>query len=120
MQKVDLSNKGAAYKFVYMLDTMEKLARSAKDVVAMAGSLEEARNLQQYVIDEIEAYDHVVSGKLQESVGVRRLGGGDYGITMEDYGVYVNGYDREATGEGFIDTAINQSLLDGDDVEILV
>jgi hypothetical protein len=39
---------------------------------------------------------------------------------MEEYGVYVNGYDREATGEGFIDSAINQSLLDGDDVEILI
>ena len=115
-------NKGAAYKAVYMLDQLERmeLARRAKEVVAMAGSREEAENLKQYVIDEIEAYDHVQTGKLQNSVGIRNLGGGDYGITMEDYGVYVNGYDREATGEGFIDAAINQSLIDGDDVEILI
>ena len=115
-------NKGAAYRAVYMLDQLEKmeLARKAKEVVAMAGDRESAENLKQYVIDEMEAFDHVDTGKLQRSVGVRNMGGGDYGITMEEYGIYVNGYDREATGEGFIDSAINQSLLDGDDVEILI
>jgi hypothetical protein len=115
-------NKGAAYKAVYMLDQLEKMemARQAKEVVAMAGSREEADNLKQYVIDEMQAFDHVDTGKLQNSVGVRNLGGGDYGITMEEYGVYVNGYDREAMGEGFIDVAVNQALIDGDDVEILI
>ena len=115
-------NKGAAYKAVYMLDQLEKmeLARRAKEVVAMAGDRESADNLKQHVIDEMEAYDHVDSGKLQNSVGVRNLGGGEYGITMEDYGVYVNGYDRETMGEGFIDAAVNQALIDGDDVEILI
>ena len=114
--------KGAAYKAVFMLDQLEKmeLARKAKEVVAMAGDRESADNLKQHVIDEMEAYDHVDSGKLQNSVGVRNLGGGEYGITMEEYGIYVNGYDRESTGEGFIDSAINQSLIDGDDVEILI
>lgn len=114
--------KGAAYKAVYMLDQLEKmeLARRAKEVVAMAGSREEAENLKEYVVSEMEAFDHVDSGKLQNSVGIRNLGDGDYGITMEQYGVYVNGYDREAMGEGFIDVAVNQALLDGDDVEILI
>ena len=115
-------NKGAAYKAVYMLDQLEKmeLARRAKEVVAMAGDRESANNLKQHVIDEMEAFDHVDSGKLQNSVGVRSLGDGDYGITMEQYGVYVNGYDRESMGEGFIDVAVNQALIDGDDVEILI
>jgi hypothetical protein len=115
-------NKGAAYKAVYMLDQLEKMemARQAKEVVAMAGDRESADNLKQYVIDEMQAFDHVDTGKLQNSVGVRNLGGGDYGITMEEYGVYVNGYDREAMGEGFIDVAVNQALIDGDDVEILI
>lgn len=115
-------NKGAAYKAVYMLDQLEKmeLARRAKEVVAMAGDRESADNLKQHVIDEMEAFDHVDTGKLQNSVGVRNMGGGEYGITMEDYGVYVNGYDRETTGEGFIDAAVNQALIDGDDVEILI
>jgi hypothetical protein len=115
-------NKGAAYKACYMLAELERmeLARRAKEVVAMAGSREEADNLKQHVIDEMQAFDHVDSGKLQNSVGVRNLGGGDYGITMEQYGVYVNGYDRETMGEGFIDVAVNQALIDGDDVEILI
>ena len=115
-------DKGAAYKAVYMLDQLEKMemARQAKEVVAMAGSREEAENLKQYVVDEMQAFDHVDTGKLQNSVGVRNLGDGDYGITMEQYGVYVNGYDRESTGEGFIDAAVNQALIDGDDVEILI
>ena len=115
-------NKGAAYKACYMLAELERmeLARRAKEVVAMAGDRESADNLKQHVIDEMEAFDHVDTGKLQNSVGVRNLGGGDYGITMEDYGVYVNGYDRETTGEGFIDAAVNQALIDGDDVEILI
>ena len=115
-------NKGAAYKAVYMLDQLEKmeLARRAKEVVAMAGDREAADNLKQYVIDEMEAFDHVDTGKLQNSVGVRNLGGGEYGITMEEYGVYVNGRDRETMGEGFIDVAVNQALIDGDDVEILI
>jgi hypothetical protein len=115
-------DKGAAYKAGYMLDRLEKMemARQAKEVVAMAGSREEADNLKQYVIDEMQAFDHVDTGKLQNSVGVRNLGGGDYGITMEEYGIYVNGYDREAMGEGFIDAAVNQALIDGDDVEILI
>lgn len=115
-------NKGAAYKAVYMLDQLERmeLARRAKEVVAMAGDRESANNLKQYVIDEMEAFDHIDSGKLQNSVGVRSLGGGEYGITMEEYGVYVNGYDRESMGEGFIDVAVNQALIDGDDVEILI
>ena len=114
--------KGAAYKAVYMLDQLEKmeLARRAKEVVAMAGSREEADNLKQHVIDEMEAYGHVDTGKLQNSVGVRNLGDGDFGVTMEDYGVYVNGYDRQSMGEGFIDAAVNQALIDGDDVEILI
>lgn len=115
-------NKGAAYKAVFMLDQLEKmeLARKAKEVVAMAGDRESAENLKQYVVDEMEAFDHVDTGKLQNSVGVRNLGGGEYGITMEEYGVYVNGRDRETMGEGFIDVAVNQALIDGDDVEILI
>ena len=115
-------NKGAAYKACYMLAELERmeLARRAKEVVAMAGDRESADNLKQHVIDEMEAFDHVDTGKLQNSVGVRNLGGGDFGITMEEYGVYVNGRDRESMGEGFIDVAINQALIDGDDVEILI
>jgi len=117
----DFHSKGAAYKAVFMIDAMEKayLAKM-KDVVARAEDREAAQNLKQHVIDEMEAFDHVDTGKLQNSVGVRNLGDGEYGVTMADYGKYVNGRDREVMGEGFIDVAVNQALLDGDDVEILI
>jgi len=117
----DFHSKGAAYKAVFMIDAMEKayLAKM-KDVVARAEDREAAQNLKQHVIDEMEAFNHVDTGKLQNSVGVRNLGDGEYGITMADYGKYVNGRDREQLGEGFVDVAVNQALLDGDDVEILI
>ena len=122
MTFAELATKGAAYKYTYLFDQMERheLAASTKAVVAIADGRDAADNLKQYVVDEIEAYNHVDTGKLQRSVGVRNLGDGQYGITMEEYGIYVNGYDREKEGEGYLDTAINQALLDGDDVEILV
>lgn len=113
--------KGAAWKAVFVLDQLEKqhLAK-AKDVVASTYGRDSAENLRQHMIDEMEAYDHVDTGRLQNSVGIRSLGEGEYGITMAEYGKYVNGYDREKEGEGFIDTAVNQSILDGDDSEVLI
>ena len=114
-------SKGAAYKAVYVLDRMEKLAAAAKDVIAVAPDRETARELQQNVIDAIDFYDHNVTGQMENSIGVRPMGGGEYGVTAVDYAKYVNGYDREATGTGFIDDAVNQTILDtGEHIDILV
>lgn len=117
----EFHSKGAAWKAVFLLDRLEKMELAKrKDVIATAEDRAAADNLKQYVIDEIEAFNHVDTGKLQNSIGVRDLGNGEYGVTAVDYAKYVNGRDRESGGEGFIDVAVNQARLDGDDVESLV
>ena len=123
MTFAELSTKGAAYKYTYLFDQMERheLAARTKDIIAVAPDRETAMELKQNVIDEIEVFDHVQTGKMQNSIGVRNLGGGEYGVTAVDYAKYVNGRDREVDGEGFIDAAVNQTILDtGEDVQILV
>ena len=114
-------NKGAAYKAVYMLDQLEKahLAKQ-KDIVAMAPDRETALELKQNIIDSIEDYNHNVSGRMENSVAVRKSGD-EYEVAMIDYAKYVNGRDRENEGTGFIDDAVNQTILEtGEDVQILV
>jgi hypothetical protein len=95
-----------------------QLGRS-KVTVAYAGDLDSARALQQDIINEIDAYDHIVSGDLQNSVSIKKEGS-EYAIKTLDYGVFVNGYDREKFGDGFIDDAVNNALLDNYDVEIAI
>jgi len=119
----EFMGKGAAYKAVFMVDYLEQQQNLAatKDIIATADSRDAAENLKQYVIDEVEAYDHVDTGRLQNSIGVRSLGGGEYGVTAVDYAKYVNGYDREADGQGFIDVAVQQTILDtGEDIDLMV
>ena len=114
-------NKGAAYKAVFMLDQLEKahLAKQ-KDVVAMAPDRDTALELKQNIIDSIEEYNHNQTGTMENSIGVRKMGD-EYGVTAIDYAKYVNGYDREETGTGFIDDAVNQTILEtGEDVILLV
>ena len=114
-------NKGAAYKAVYMLDQLEKMQLAAtKDIVAMAPDRDTALELKQNIIDEIEVFDHNVTGRLENSIGVRKMGD-EYGITAVDYAKYVNGRDRESEGQGFIDVAVQQTIIDtGEDVQLLV
>jgi len=114
-------NKGAAYKAVYMLDQLEKayLAKT-KDVVATTDDKDTAEEMRQNLIDEADAYDHVGTGKMENSFKVRKRGG-EYEVTAIDYAKYVNGYDREAGGDGFIDAAAKQTIIStGDDVQLLV
>ena len=114
-------NKGAAYKAVYMLDQLEKahLAKQ-KDIVAVAPDRDTALELKQNIIDSIEDYNHNITGTMENSVAVRKSGD-DYEIAMIDYAKYVNGRDRESGGAGFIDDAVNQTILEtGEDIQILV
>ena len=114
-------NKGAAYKAVFILDQLERMElATTKDVVAMAPDRDTALELKQNIIDEIDLYDHNVSGRLENSIGIRKMGD-EYGITAVDYAKYVNSRDRENEGEGFIDAAANQTMLDtGEEVIVLV
>lgn len=117
----DFHSKGAAWKAVYVLDQLEKMELAkTKDIVAVAPDRDTALELKQNIIDSIEEYDHNQTGRMENSVAVRKSGD-EYEIAMIDYAKYVNGRDRETTGAGFIDDAVNQTILDtGEDVQILV
>jgi hypothetical protein len=121
MTPEEFLSKGAAFKAVYYLDSLEKahLAKQ-KDIVAMAPDRDTALELKQNIIDEIDFFDHNVTGTMENSIGVRKMGD-EYGVTAIDYAKYVNGRDRESGGEGFIDAAVNQTILDtGEDIYLLV
>ena len=114
-------NKGAAYRAVYILSQLEQahLAKQ-KDIVAMAPDRDTALELKQNIIDEIEVFDHNQTGRMENSIGVRKMGD-EYGVTAVDYAKYVNGRDRENDGQGFIDAAVQQTIIDtGEDVILLV
>ena len=105
--------------FLNNLNKYEALGRKPKDVIAVAESRQMAEEIKQNVIDQLDFYDHNDTGTLENSIAVRPLGGGEFGVTAADYAKYVNGYDREATGTGFIDDAVNQAILDlGQDAEV--
>jgi hypothetical protein len=93
---------------------------SSKDIIAIAEDRESALAAKSDIIAEIEAYDHIDTGRMINSISVSSIGGGEFAIKAVDYAKYVNGYDREATGAGFIDDAIANAQLDGYDVEVAV
>jgi hypothetical protein len=96
-----------------------ELART-KDIVAVAPDRETALELKQNIIDSIDQYQHNQTGTMENSVAVRKSGD-EYEVAMIDYAKYVNGRDRENEGVGFIDDAVNQTILDtGEEVIILV
>ena len=111
--------KSGAQTYFNNLNKYTDLGRKPKDVIAVADSRDMAEEIKQNVIDQLDFYDHNNTGTLEKSIGVRPLGGGDFGVTAADYAKYVNGYDREKTGAGFVDDAVNQAILDlGGDAEV--
>ena len=121
MTKQEFNSKGAAWKMVYILSAVEQehLA-AAKDVLAIVPDRDTALELKQNIIDEIDLFDHNVTGRMENSIGVRKIGD-EYGVTGIHYTKYVNGRDREIDGEGFLDAAANQTILDtGEEVQLLV
>ena len=110
--------KSGAQTYLNKLNQFVDLGRK-KEIIAIAESREMAEEIKQNVIDQLDFYDHNVTGNLENSIGVRPLGNGDFGVTAADYAKYVNGYDREKTGAGFVDDAVNQAILDlGQDAEV--
>jgi hypothetical protein len=58
---------------------------------------------------------------MENSFSVRPAGSGDYEVKGIDYTKYVNGYDRENFGSGFVDDAVNTALLDiGGDAQVII
>ena len=111
--------KSGAQTYLNKLNKFVDLGRKPKDVIAIAESRTMAEEIKQNVIDQLEFYNHNNTGTLENSIGVRPLGNGDFGVTAADYAKYVNGYDREKTGAGFVDDAVNEAILDlGQDAEV--
>jgi Ca2+-binding EF-hand superfamily protein len=111
--------KSRTSTFLDKLIKYEELGRKPKDIIAVAESRTMAEEIKQNVIDQLDIYDHNNTGTLENSIGVRPLGNGEFGVTAAEYAKYVNGYDREKTGTGFVDDAVNQALLDiGQDAEV--
>lgn len=113
--------KSGTQTYLDKLNKFVDLGRKPKDIIAKADSRAMAEEIKQNVIDQLDFYDHNQTGTLENSIGVRPLGNGEFGVTAADYAKYVNGYDREKTGAGFVDDAVNQAILDLDeDAEILI
>jgi len=111
--------KSGTQTYFNNLNKFVDLGRKPKDVIAIAESRTMAEEIKQNVIDQLEFYNHNNTGTLENSIGVRPLGNGDFGVTAADYAKYVNGYDREKTGAGFVDDAVNEAILDlGQDAEV--
>jgi len=103
------------------LNKYAELGRSPKDTLVIADSKELAEEIKQNLIDESELANHNVTGVMENSFSVRPNGGGDYAVKGVDYTKYVNGYDRESNGSGFVDDAVNQALLDlGGDAQVII
>jgi hypothetical protein len=107
--------KSGTQTYFNKLNQFVDLGRKPKDIIAIAESRAMAEEIKQNVIDQLEFYDHNVTGNLENSIGVRPLGGGEFGVTAAEYAKYVNGYDREKFGTGFVDDAVNEAILDFDE-----
>ena len=111
--------KSGTQTYLNNLNKFVDLGRK-KDVIAIAESRTMAEEIKQNVIDQLDVYDHNNTGTLENSIGVRALGNGEFGVTAIDYAKYVNGYDREV-GQGFVDVAVDNALLDlGGDAEVII
>lgn len=90
-----------------------------KTVIAYADDKESAEAIAMDIRNEIEAFDHVDTGRMLNSVTATTRGS-QHVVTAVDYAVYVNGRDREIDGEGFIDAGVNNAILDNYDGEVAV
>ena len=109
----------ASKSYYNQLNKYTELGRKPKDVIAVAESRVMAEEIKQNVIDQLDFYDHNNTGTLENSIAVRPLGNGEFGVTAVEYAKYVNGRDRENFGTGFVDDAVNQAILDiGQDAEV--
>jgi hypothetical protein len=113
--------KSRTSTFLDKLIKYEELGRKPKDVLVIADSKVLAEEIKQNMIDEADLAGHNNTGTMENSFSVTPAGGGDYQIKGVDYTKYVNGYSREENGEGFVDVAVNQALLDiGGEAEVII
>lgn len=106
------------------LDQITELAKP-KDLLVLAPDRQIAEEVKQNIIDTADSLHGDGTGRMARSIGVRRMGDGDYAVTGIDYAKYVNGRDRENFGGvGFIDEAVEATRRDFDldinDIDVLV
>jgi len=97
-----------------------ELGRKRKDIIAIAGDRDSAEAAAESIRQEIEFRDNIQTGALLNSITAVPIGGGEYAVKAIDYGKYVNGYQREIDGAGFIDDGVAAAQLDNYDVEVNV
>lgn len=97
-----------------------ELGRRSKDVIAIAGDRDSAEAAAISIREEIEFRDNIQTGALLNSINVVSAGGGEFAVKAIDYGKYVNGYQREVDGNGFIDDGVAAAQLDGFDVDVVI
>jgi len=103
------------------LSKYAELGRKPKDTLVVADSRELAEEIKQNLVDQSELFNHNVTGTMENSFSVRPNGGGDFAVKGVDYTKYVNGYDREVNGTGFVDDAVNEALLDiGGNADVII
>ena len=103
------------------LNKYAELGRKPKDTLVVADSRELAEEIKQNLIDQSELFNHNVTGTMENSFSVRPNGGGEFAVKGVDYTKFVNGFDRENNGSGFVDDAVNQALLDiGGDAQVII
>lgn len=90
-----------------------------KDVLVLSPDRDSAEVVAQAIRDEIEVRDHIDTGKMINSISVSKKGD-EYAVKGVSYTKYVNGYDREIDGAGFIDDAVNSAILDGYEAETMI
>jgi hypothetical protein len=94
-----------------------------KDTIAYCEDRDTAQVLAMDIRDEIEAFDHVDTGRMLDSISVGRSGDSDlpYAVKGIDYLKYVNGRDRENFGGGFVDAAVDSTTSSGyGDIEVMI
>lgn len=97
-----------------------ELGRKTKDIIAIAQDRDSAEAAAESIRQEIEFRDNIQTGALLNSITAVPIGGGEYAVKAIDYGKYVNGYQREVDGAGFIDDGVAAAQLDNYDVEVNV
>jgi hypothetical protein len=113
--------KSGTSTFLDKLVKFEELGRKPKDTLVVADSRELAEEIKQNLIDEADLAGHNNTGTMENSFSVRPAGGGEFEVKGIDYTKYVNGYDRELFGTGFVDDAVNTALLDiGGDAQVII
>ena len=83
-----------------------------KDIIAYADDADSAQAAAMSIRDEIEAYDHVDTARMLNSITATKRGG-EHVVTAVDYAKFVNGRDKENGEAGFVEDGVNQAVLDG-------